>query len=400
LDLTSLRPFWLLMNGLGDVPPPLNGNRRCDVVVIGAGITGALCADALTAEGLSVIVVDKRQPGLGSTSASTALLQYELDESLVDLTEKLGRRRATDAYHAAFSGVRAIGRICKGLPEDVGFKQRPTLYFASTAADAKEFRKERNARVAIGLPCELVSRRELRSRIDFTTLAALTTNSGAEVDPWRLTKALLARARNRGAALFGRTETRRITAARQYLEVQTSRGSIRAKYVVVAAGYESQRFLPSPVAKLHSTYAIATEPIATFTGWPSRSLVWESARPYLYMRTTEDNRILVGGLDDPFRNPAARDRRVNAKGRRLLLKARKLFPHIEMEIAVGWAGTFGETKDSLPIIGPHPGMNARVLFALAYGANGMPFGAVAAELITARIIGRSHKFEHTFIFDR
>jgi hypothetical protein len=41
-----------------------------------------------------------------------------------------------------------------------------------------------------------------------------------------------------------------------------------------------------------------------------------------------------------------------------------------------------------------------VLFALAYGANGMPFGAVAAELITARIFGRRHKFEHTFIFDR
>ena len=400
MDLTSPQAFWLIQNGLGDVPRPLSGNRRSDVVVIGAGITGALCADALTAQGFSVIVLDKRHPGLGSTSASTALLQYELDESLVDLTEKLGRQRAADAYRATLAGVRAIGRICGGLHEDVGFKRRPTLYFASTAADAKGFRKEKDARVAIGLPCEVVSRHELRSIVDFSPAAALTTNAGAEVDPWRLTKALLARARNGGAQLFGRTETRRITAGRQHVEVQTNRGNVHAKYVVVSTGYEAERFLPARVAKLQSTYAIATEPVASFAGWPGRSLIWESARHYLYMRTTEDNRIIVGGLDDPFRDPTARDRRVTAKARGLLIKARKLFPRIEMEIAFAWAGTFGETRDSLPFIGPHPGVDKRVLFALAYGANGMPLGAVAGELLAARMAGHKHRFDHTFIFDR
>ena len=87
MDLTSPQAFWLIRNGLGDVSLPLFGNRRCDVAVIGGGITGALCADALTEAGLSVIIVDKRHPGLGSTSASTALLQYELDESLIGETE-------------------------------------------------------------------------------------------------------------------------------------------------------------------------------------------------------------------------------------------------------------------------------------------------------------------------
>ena len=389
-----------MKNGLGEARPPLSGNRRCDVVVIGGGITGALCADALTAQGLSVIVVDKRHPGLGSTSASTALLQYELDESLVELIEKLGAQRASDAYRAALAGVRGIRRICEGLSEDVGFKRRPTLYFASTVTDARKFRKERDSRVAIGLPCELVSRMELRSIVDFRAKAALTTNAGAEVDPWRLTKALLARAMDRGAALFGRTETRRVTAERGHVKVQTNRGTIRAQYVVVSAGYEAERFLPARVARLHSTYAIATEPVASFGGWPRRSLIWESARPYLYMRTTEDNRIIVGGLDDPFRDPTARDRRVNAKARGLLLKARRLFPRIEMEIAFAWAGTFGETRDSLPFIGTHPGVDNRVLFALAYGANGMPFGAIAAELVASRIAGRKHRFDNTFVFDR
>lgn len=400
MDLTSPQPFWLLRNGLGEVPPPLGKDLPCDVVVIGGGITGALCADALSGAGLSVIVVDKRHPGLGSTSASTALLQYELDESLTELTEKIGAQRAIEAYTAAYEGVRAIGRICRTLPSDVGFRERPTLYYASSAKDAKGFAKECAARRAAGLPCELLSKGDLKEIVDFSAPAALRTNAGAEVDPWRLSRALLKRAQKHGAMVFGRTTVKRFPAGAGHIRVVTDRGEIRAPRVVVTTGYEAEQLLPKKVAKLHSTYAIASEPVASFDGWPDRTLIWESARPYLYMRTTEDSRIMVGGLDDPFRDPAARDRRVNAKALGLLRKTRRLFPRIEMDIAFAWAGTFGETKDSLPFIGPHPKLDERILFALAYGANGMPFAAIAAELVAARVAGRQHRFENTFLFNR
>jgi glycine/D-amino acid oxidase-like deaminating enzyme len=235
---------------------------------------------------------------------------------------------------------------------------------------------------------------------DIDAPLALRTTAGAEVDPWRLTHALLERSRKRGARIYGRTRVRRITTSSSHLEVITDRGKLRTSHVVIATGYEAEQFLPQRVAKLHSTYAIATEPVAAFSDWPGRSLIWESARPYLYMRTTQDNRIMAGGLDDPFRNPKERDRRVSAKARRLLLKARRYFPRIEMEIAVAWAGTFGETEDSLPFIGAHPDMDDRLLFALAYGANGIPFACVAAEIITARVTGKHHRYQLTFIFDR
>ena len=57
--------------------------EQCDVAVLGGGITGAFAAEALTAAGLDVVVLDKRDVGTGSTSASTALLQYKLDTSRV-----------------------------------------------------------------------------------------------------------------------------------------------------------------------------------------------------------------------------------------------------------------------------------------------------------------------------
>ena len=400
MDLLSPRPFWLLQNGFGDVSPPLPGDRPCDAVVIGGGITGSLCADALAEAGVSVIVVDKRHPGLGSTSASTALLQYELDSPLVDLRSKVGEQRANDAYCAALSGVRVIERISGSLATDVGFRSRSTLYIASSNKDAKRFGEERDARHAIGLPSELLTGGDLHDFVDFSAPAALRTTAAAEVDPFRLTKALLERARTRGAEVYGRTTVQRISPRRGYVEVITDRGQLRAPHVVIATGYEAEQFLQKRVAKLQSTYAIATEPVASFEGWADRSLIWESARPYLYMRTTADNRVVVGGLDDPFRNPKERDRRVDAKAKRLLGTARRLFPHIEMETAVAWAGTFGETKDSLPFIGPHPQTDERVLYALAYGANGMPFAAVAAEIVRAVVTGQTHRYQHTFIFDR
>ena len=64
------------------------------VLVVGAGISGALIADALTTPGLDVLIVDRRGSLAGSTPASTALLQYEIDTPLHVLARRIGRDRA------------------------------------------------------------------------------------------------------------------------------------------------------------------------------------------------------------------------------------------------------------------------------------------------------------------
>jgi glycine/D-amino acid oxidase-like deaminating enzyme len=400
MDLTSPHAFWLIRNGIGEVPPPLSRDRRCDVVVIGAGLTGALVADALTARGLAVIAIDKRNPGHGSTSASTALLQYELDTHLVDLTEELGRKRAVDAYRACLAGVRAIGRLARGLGEDVGFSRRPSLYYASRARDAKSLRNEAAARRRSGLPCEVLDATAVSGIVDFKAPIALWSDTAAEVDPWRLTHSLLDRCATRDFSLYGKTQATRIAATRSHVEVHTDRGRVRGRNVIIATGYEAERFLPARVARLHSTFAVVTEPVQSFHGWGKRCLIWESSRPYFYARTTPDARIMAGGEDVPFRDPAHRDALVNGKARKLFRKLRRLFPRIEIEPAYAWAGTFGETEDALPFIGAHPGLDRRVFFALGYGANGMPASAIAAEILTAQIMGEKHRFRDTFAFDR
>lgn len=73
-----------LKNGLLATFPPLTSNADCDVIVLGGGITGALIAHTLCKKGVAVVVIDKRDIGWGSTSASTAMLQYEIDTELSD----------------------------------------------------------------------------------------------------------------------------------------------------------------------------------------------------------------------------------------------------------------------------------------------------------------------------
>ena len=97
-DLRTGTPVWLA-RGLPRIPStPLDDSRDVDVAIVGAGVSGALVADALLQAGQTVAVLDRRGPIRGSTAASTALLQFELDQPLSLLVSKIGRARAVRAY--------------------------------------------------------------------------------------------------------------------------------------------------------------------------------------------------------------------------------------------------------------------------------------------------------------
>src|SRR4051812_33220999 len=93
-NVRSGHPYWLLRNGTGDAHDTLRQSIDCEIAVVGAGITAALVTDALVALGRRVIVLDASDIAMGSTAASTALLQYEIDTHLVDLARTMGEERA------------------------------------------------------------------------------------------------------------------------------------------------------------------------------------------------------------------------------------------------------------------------------------------------------------------
>ena len=84
---------------------------------------------------------------------------------------------------------------------------------------------------------------------------------------------------------------------------------------------------------------------------------------------------------------------------RLVEKVAELMPHLKLEVAYAWAGTFGETPDALPRIGPVDG-KPNLFVAACYGGNGITFSMLAAELLEARINGEAHPLAQCVRCDR
>src|SRR3546814_17459522 len=84
----------------------------CSSDLLGGGISGALIADELAAHGHEVVVIDRRDIGWGSTAASTALLQYEIDTPMTELARRHGEADAVLAYRRCRTEERRVGQEC------------------------------------------------------------------------------------------------------------------------------------------------------------------------------------------------------------------------------------------------------------------------------------------------
>lgn len=90
MDLTSNEPFWLVKNGLLNSFPSVKSDIKTEILIVGGGITGALMAHKCIEEGYETTLVDRREVANGSTSATTSMLQYEIDVPLHELSEMIG----------------------------------------------------------------------------------------------------------------------------------------------------------------------------------------------------------------------------------------------------------------------------------------------------------------------
>lgn len=398
-DLVGGTPYWLVRNGLEDPYPQLEEDHSTDVVIVGGGITGALCAFHLTESGIPCTVLDSRSFGTGSTSASTALLQYEIDTPLRELKDLVGLDHAVRSYKACARSITALSHIAVHIGAD-DLMLRPSVQYASARSHRKSLKEEWQLRRQHGFDVEYAEGKELQSWLPFKAPAAVRSTLGAELDAWRFTHALHTYNRAKGAQLFERTLVTAFQADGDGQILTTAKGDrVRAKYLIHATGYESQMHLPKPVLDLQSTYALVTEAFTAQEPWPDKALLWETATPYLYMRTAQDGRIIAGGRDDAFRDPVKRDRKLASKTNRLMSDLRKLFPALQLEREFVWCGTFGSTKDGLPYIDRDP-RNKKAWFALGMGGNGITFSLCAAEIIRDSILGRHHPDADLFRFDR
>lgn len=397
MNLRAGYPYWLIRDGLPYSFPKLTEDISTDVLIVGAGITGALVRYHLCEEGIDCVTVDARTIGLGSTCASTSLLQYEIDTRLFELREMIGKEKADRAYHLCNDAILHLSKIAANLKLD-DFTMRDSLYYAAFKKDIVKLEKEFEARSDAGFNVKWLDSKKIKQTFGFDAPAAILSHHGAETNAYALMHALLQT--HKKSAVFDRTPIVKTEYRARGLTFTTRSGhKIKAKKVVYATGYEVVERIDVNIVKLLSTYAFVSEHALTKSFWKGNALIWNTADPYLYMRSTPDGRILVGGRDEDFYNPTKRDKLISRKTKQLVSDFHKIFPDIELIPEFSWAGTFGSTKDGLPYIGPYSKM-PHSYFALGFGGNGITFSTVAARLLSDIFAGRESPDLELFSFDR
>lgn len=368
---------------------PLSSDVSCEVVVVGGGITGALVALEAARRGVEVVVLDRRDAGGGSTSASTSMLQYEIDELLIDLGAAIGVEEAALAYRECARGIDLVERATQTVGHNCGFRRSPSVFMAIRPRDVEVLRRECEARASAGFEVQFLESEQLEQRWGLVGRGAIESRAGASVDPYALCHRALERAVEWGASVHDRTAVTAYDSGPRRVRLATSRGyTVTAKHVVVATGYEVDALLPDLPLSLHTSFALVTEPIdGLHREFPDGLLFWDLDDPYLYGRTTDDGRLLVGGKDESYRDPLRRRRAMATKTRALAATVPRRLPRIgEIEVAYSWSGTFAETPDGLAYIGGHPRF-PRCQFALGFGGNGITYSALAAQYIADALTG-------------
>ncbi len=390
-DLHDGRPVWADSHGTTVRTRRSLGNLTAEIVVVGGGISGALCALELASAGHDVVVVDRRQPGAGSTIASTAMIQFELDTPFIELCEKIGSRNATRAYRRSLKAVSDIGDLIKRYDIDAGWRDRQALYLAGNEMGSRGLKQEVAARRRIKLPSEFLTKADVADRYGIDRTAAILSDGSAELDPARTAASCLWVAQRFGAIIVSPCEIVEAVPIKSGVELRTATGAtITSKKVVFATGYEVVKGVPRDAFDIISSWAIATQRLETTDFWPGRCLIWEASEPYLYARTTTDNRILAGGEDSSLIDPKRRAAAIPAKAKALLRKLQVLLnkPHLKIDYA--WAGAFADSPTGLPIIKELPNLPGAMAI-LGCGGNGITFSTIAAQIVRQWASGKKDR---------
>lgn len=342
-----------------------------DVVVVGAGIVGAACADEFTRRGMYVAVVDRDMVGGGATAAG------------------MGHIVTMDDSEAQFALTRYSQQLWQKLrpelPIDVEYDQCGTIWVAADEEEMVEVRRKQDYYGQREVPTEILDAQtltRLEPNLRPGLAGGLLVMDDAVLYPPCAARFLMERAQKQGAKLhLGRSVTQagrgRVTMADGF--------EISARVVVNAAGACAANFTPGVEIKKRKGHLVITDRYAGFLrhqlvelGYlkSAHSISNDSVAFNVQPRRT--GQILIGSSRQYSADQTEVDSGILA---RMLQRAREYMPGLAQMSAVRtWTGFRAATPDKLPLIGPWPGDSS--LF-LATGHEGL---GITTSLATARIL--------------
>ena len=399
MKLRSYEAFWLLKNGLMNSYPSLQEDIKCDIAVVGAGITGALISHTLHRAGYNTVVIDKRDVAAGSSSATTSMLQYEIDTPMIDLAEMVGEEGAVISYKAGIESLQILENLIREENIDGGFGIKKSLKLSHSKENIEKLKEEYHFRKKHFFNVEWLTSEEIKERYKINSYDGILSAEGASIDAFMFAHELFYKNHKRGLRIYDHTEIKKITYGDNVV-IRTKNGNkIVCKKVVFCSGFETLKMFKEKYADIVTTFATVSEQNPDMNNELKDLLIWESGMPYIYMRTTDDNRLLVGGEDIPFKFNGVNDKLKRTKADKLIKKTHNLIPGFNFIQDYKWAGAFGQTKDGLPYIGEHPDYK-NAIFVLGFGGNGITFSVQGMSLILKILAGKYDPLLYLYRFNR
>ena len=361
-------PYWL--DSEAPTYPPLAGDERVDVVVVGGGVTGLACARLLAENGLCVRVLEARRAATGASGRNGGF-------ALRGLSVPYAQNRLTDVWRFTEETVDRMAELAGDA-----FRRAGSLYVVASEEEAAGARAEQKALLEDGFVAEWVEREQLPPLLRSHFLGGVHNPSDGALHPGRWARRMASLAAQAGAAIADQTRALEISGT----TVTTERGTVSAEHVVVATDGYTHKLLPEldEVITPARAQMIATAPL------PERHFdqVVASREGWDYWQQTADKRLLMGGqrdleLDNEFTRD---DEPSDPIQSRIEEFARTLVPDLP-QVTHRWAGSMGFTPDWMPLVGALPGRPG-VSVSLGYSGHGNVLALGCGEAVAKAILGQ------------
>lgn len=358
-----------------------------DVAVVGSGVTGLNAARELARAGRSVAVLDAEELGFGGSSRNAGNLGRVLKYEFTAIRKKLGEVAALGYYREMQDAYDTLGAVIQDEEITCHYQKKGRLVLFYTekqqkliVAEAEEKRK------ALNEDYEVLSAAQVRAELGSTSfVGGICLPDSAAFHPGLYHLGLIAAAERQGAELFSHTTVTRLSRSSAGFEVATSRGTLRARNVVIATngysvagvpGYFKRRLIP------FDAYMIAVRvPQADLERIMPKDRVYIDANHNLFFfrRAPDNNHALFGG-----RTGGRRPADLREIGAALYADACRILPALaQHRIARSWTGRCAGTFDLYPHIGEHDGIH----YAAGYCFAGMPMGTYLGRKLAFGLLG-------------